>query len=935
MGALAPVVSSWIPEDDLLLKNAIEAGASLESLAKGAVQFSRKFTVRELQDRWHSLLYDPVVSEEASSHMIEFERSTSTLSSKFGRTGNSKDNKSLSGKRKSGCVRSCYYALRKRIRNEPFNSMDLNFLIAPNDGNYVGIEDEPVPGSCMLGDPISDHFGVQETKMNTMHCSFPQLLADDGAATGDRCAADGFQTTIRTQADDGLPADTVNIHKEIHVLEENQFLVEGGSGIEELREPNELSVHSLFEANDIMLKPSSTFDQINNDPENICSKFDGNQVFNSSVVECGLSVWRTDEGLSASAIPTADGNGEKGAHLGDIYELPGDGIARINHASGLDVVGTDSKVESEIQCEELENSTANTEGYLVEITNTLMNDEPFFMDVDTKDVIDKSYFDGLSSLLASSPNNGDQDQMPDVTEVMISETQDNLAKLSCSCPGELHEVAGSFAADGPSSCYSEVLMLSSASTSNSQFPELTNGIICCMLNSEDPEIPSNEDVIFPKQICPMVLSSTRHTFKEASNQFSVNQKTSEGGPFQVQRERKNPVQFRGSSLIKGSPMIPEIGQLHSVSDCRVKCEDSSPCVASRSDGFLSNDLAQINSFNVGEDTSLPKLPKEKSEEIILGKHLIHRSAGSLIENPALCSDGHNKYPLLNSSAIKQEVDALEMIKDHQASSAVLGSMDIISPEQVVDLPSPDPEESLIESDEDVPCFSDIEAMILDMDLDPGDQDLCGQEVTRYQHEDTKGAIIRLEQAAHSYMQRAIASHGAFAILYGRHSKHYIKKPEILLGRTTEDFIVDIDLGREGCANKVSRRQAIINMEEDGSFHLKNLGKCSVSINSKEVRPGQSLSLNSNCLIELSSFKAKGWPWIAKSLTLQHSAVSNHALNDVKSVAKQPLELETQMDMGRVGADGSQRAKWGTPLSVENPSFLANAKTLSNTSYVHH
>ena len=54
--------------------------------------------------------------------------------------------------------------------------------------------------------------------------------------------------------------------------------------------------------------------------------------------------------------------------------------------------------------------------------------------------------------------------------------------------------------------------------------------------------------------------------------------------------------------------------------------------------------------------------------------------------------------------------------------------------------------------------------------------LCA--VLRYQHEDTKRAIIRLEQGAYSYMQRAIASHGSFAILYGRYSKHYIKKPEV-------------------------------------------------------------------------------------------------------------------------------------------------------------
>lgn len=51
-------------------------------------------------------------------------------------------------------------------------------------------------------------------------------------------------------------------------------------------------------------------------------------------------------------------------------------------------------------------------------------------------------------------------------------------------------------------------------------------------------------------------------------------------------------------------------------------------------------------------------------------------------------------------------------------------------------------------------------------------------VSRYQHEDTKRSIIRLEQGAYSYMQRAIVSHGAFAIFYGRHSKHYIKKPEV-------------------------------------------------------------------------------------------------------------------------------------------------------------
>ncbi|GMJ02693.1 embryo defective 1967 [Hibiscus trionum] len=813
MGALAPIISTWIPEDDLLLKNAIEAGASLESLAKGAVQFSRKFTIRELQDRWHSLLYDPVVSEEASSRIIEFERSAPSLPSKFGRIGNSNDSKNLFGKRKSESVRSCYYALRKRIRNEPFNSMDLSFLVAPNDGNYVGIEDEPLPGNCVLGNPISDHFGVQETNMNIMDCSFPQILADDGAAARGACTTDDFQITNCNHDDGGFPVDQVNIHKDIpHML-----------------------------------------------GENICSEFEGNQVFNTPM-DCGLSIWGTDEGLSASAIP-ADGHGEKDLQGGDIYALPTDIVAKSDHASGHDVT-TDSNLEPDIPSEEVQNQMADTEGYLVEITNTLMNDEPFFMDVDAKDVIEKSYFDGLSSFLASSPNNCDQDQMPDVTEAMTSETQDNLANVSCSHLGELDGVAGSCVVDGPVPFDSEVPMLSSVLTSNSQFPELTNGVICCTLNTEDPEIPCNEGAFFSKQLCPSVISSTRHIFKEAGNplsacakDFSGGQKTSDGGPLLLQRDQRDPGKSHGSSQMKESQMIPEMGQLHPVGDCRVKCEDSS-CVAPNTNGFLANDSAQVHSKNINEGPLHPTLPKEKSENIISGKHSSHCFTDSLREKPGLCSDNHNSYSLVNSFALKQEVDAHEMGKDHQASSAEVGSMDIISPEPVVDHPPLDLEELVIESDDDVPYFSDIEAMILDMDLDPDDQDLCDWEVARYQHEDMKRAIIRLEQASHSYMQRAIASHGAFAILYGRHSKHYIKKPEILLGRTTEDFVVDIDLGREGCANKVSRRQAIINMEEDGSFHLKNLGKCSVSINSKEVLPGQSLGLSSSCLIEI-----RGMPFI--------------------------------------------------------------------------
>lgn len=51
-------------------------------------------------------------------------------------------------------------------------------------------------------------------------------------------------------------------------------------------------------------------------------------------------------------------------------------------------------------------------------------------------------------------------------------------------------------------------------------------------------------------------------------------------------------------------------------------------------------------------------------------------------------------------------------------------------------------------------------------------------VAKYQHEDAKRKIIRLEQCAQSSMQRALASKGTLAVLYDHHVKHYIKKTEV-------------------------------------------------------------------------------------------------------------------------------------------------------------
>ncbi|XP_047150013.1 uncharacterized protein LOC124822089 isoform X4 [Vigna umbellata] len=155
--------------------------------------------------------------------------------------------------------------------------------------------------------------------------------------------------------------------------------------------------------------------------------------------------------------------------------------------------------------------------------------------------------------------------------------------------------------------------------------------------------------------------------------------------------------------------------------------------------------------------------------------------------------------------------------------------------------------------DELPYFSDVETMILEMDLSPMDQDPnARREVLRYQHEESRKTIMRLEQGAQSSMGRAIRAQGALAVVYGRILKEYIRKSKVVLGRATNDVHVDIDLGKEGeeVATKISRRQALIKLDADGSFIIKNLGKRSIFLNGKEIATGQARGLGASSVIEI-------------------------------------------------------------------------------------
>ncbi|KAI5069157.1 hypothetical protein GOP47_0015458 [Adiantum capillus-veneris] len=161
----------------------------------------------------------------------------------------------------------------------------------------------------------------------------------------------------------------------------------------------------------------------------------------------------------------------------------------------------------------------------------------------------------------------------------------------------------------------------------------------------------------------------------------------------------------------------------------------------------------------------------------------------------------------------------------------------------------------LESDQELPSFSDVEAMILDMDLDSAfDEDALARAESRRLYRRQRKTLIRLEQGARASLERTLTHHGAIAVLYGRHLRYYIKRNEVLLGRVTLDNTVDIDLGKEGRANKVSRRQATIRLMEDGLFYLKNLGRRDLSVNNIPIPNGQHAMLGSGCLIEVGGMR---------------------------------------------------------------------------------
>ncbi|KAK3032306.1 hypothetical protein RJ639_036263 [Escallonia herrerae] len=844
------MASTWIPEDDLLLKNAVEAGASLEALAKGAIQFSRRFTFHELRDRWHSLLYDPDISTQASARMVEHEHS-----SKLNGVDNFKRRGEVNQKRKIGSIRRQYYGMRKRIRSELLTSTDLGFLSGPrfNDGSGHGGNfqghlrlDELQDENCMLGDGVSDTYGFEETHFDILRRVFPETLGDIVATSAVDETGNEFHSghqnavqdncpsrIVRKENPYGFPEDASSMrndgrgsfepsgeHKDAcHVIEDNSMIFGQCMNVDVIDPSHVPPDGKPLGSEDSETKQLASSYAMHVNSQSTCSGFGVRQHFNSpdsdgcaSLHTMGFSsplprlpLWKTMEDISAPAMPVIVSCIDRTQGPEGTSALPDDGDSKKESPSGTDVHSEPLLRDGE-NGGDLINASAVSVGEFADLSDSLLNftndDELLFMDVDVKEMMDKSCCENLNVKLVSSTSNA---------------REGDVCKLeNKACPSGLDNIASSVPGDQQGICHSKV-QVQTPSVLVLDTPEISSRNTYCTLNTEDPEIPCNDDIfllIHPATSFPS--SSRRPIILDSCEPLSssADEKDNERG--HLMDRGKDPAQSFTRSQVVGPSMLPESVQRRPLVGCVAK-----------SDVPVSERLAL--------------LPVEVNKAGGVSKPCRSTNAAPVTIKGGVLEEDVSK--------VESKVPATLAAFTEKPLHAGAGSIRTAPPESVGNPSTSDLDES--DSDSDVPYFSDIEAMILEMDLGPHEEDsYINRRVSRYQYEDTKRTIIRLEQCARSSMQRAMSSHGALAILYGRRLKHYIRKTEVMLGRSTDDTDVDIDLRKEGRANQISRRQAMIKMGTDGSFSLKNLGKSSISVNGKAVATGNLLGLSSSCLIEI-------------------------------------------------------------------------------------
>ncbi|KAJ1701151.1 hypothetical protein LUZ63_000930 [Rhynchospora breviuscula] len=716
MGALSSSsseVAKWLPEDDILLKNSIESGASLEALAKGAVNFTRRFSLKELQERWQALLYDPEVSAEASARMIEYESSTSSNPP----IKPSPNPSSNPYKRMADSVRSQYYSMRKRVCTyQPAETAVANEL------PQYGFESNDVlpflsdqSGGGPAFEPPPDY--TDNLIMSPKICPDIEEREDLEMAESDGDGKSGGEPVSR---------DPDPFWRSIQREEQQEAL----SQAKEVRSSSELMNDLIDFSMDLFLMDEVEIGDTS------CSMF-----LNSPQDEVVNQTNEPSAELRVTESASSDGN---------------DTINNVRTSVSAEVVPVDKLMVCML----------NTESW---------------------DIPDNDYLDFDDVL--TNPN-AHHNSTPNPSLNPNDKVNENNLDMATSSAMPL--------ADGRPTTGGLIGLKEMEPATPVPVPAMIPSLITVPASIEP--LKTTEPSILPQKVglTPVVHPSS------SSLEYGPNQ-VPESNVIRQNSTASNEL----NSVMNEVPAPQDMGD-RDICEKPKETEPDKPVQAPNQMDYFSNPVSVPMGCNTMMDGQfdVPGNCEPSTQPVMTGLGECNIAGMGL--GPDL--------PTASAS-------------DHEEQQG--------------------PEES----DTEVPSFSDIEALVLDMDLSPHDQEnLLAKEVTRFHCAESRKSLIRLEQGARSYMNRAILSRGAFAVFYGRTLKYFIKSPEVSIGRETEDVKVDIDLGKEGRANKISRRQAVIKMDESGSFHIKNIGKCSLFVNSKEVPAKKRITLNSGSLIEIRDLK---------------------------------------------------------------------------------
>ncbi|XP_061583475.1 microspherule protein 1 [Cololabis saira] len=159
-------------------------------------------------------------------------------------------------------------------------------------------------------------------------------------------------------------------------------------------------------------------------------------------------------------------------------------------------------------------------------------------------------------------------------------------------------------------------------------------------------------------------------------------------------------------------------------------------------------------------------------------------------------------------------------------------------------------------------FSDAEQMVDDAKLkDSRDEVLEHEMMISDRHQ--KKEIRQLEQELPRWQVLVDSITGmsmpdfdsqTLAALRGRMVRYLMRSREITLGRATKDRQVDVDLALEGPAWKISRKQGIIKLKNNGDFFIANEGRRPIYIDGRPVLSGNKWKLNNNSVVEIAGLR---------------------------------------------------------------------------------